>query len=199
MRIGIDIADTIIDVWPTIMTKADEFNKKYVKNNITSERWLYLPEHYYGWNNEQAKQFWNLYRDNVTFSAPLNKYVYEVLDELKKMGIEIYFITAKTNEEYKNLENSIINLLNKYNLPYDKIIVQAENKGKICKDNDIICLVDDSFDNCLKANNFDINSILLTKPYNLGRDCIGKIQRADDFLEVNSIVKKMMLSRYNKK
>ncbi|MBO6194976.1 MAG: hypothetical protein J6O56_01370 [Bacilli bacterium] len=192
MRIGIDIADTIIDVWPTIMKRANEFNEKYIQNEITSEKWVYLPEHYYGWDSEQTKKFWDLYRENVTFSAPLNKYVYEALDEFKKIGIEIYFITAKTNEEYKNLENSIINLLGKYNLPYDKIIVQAENKGKICNDNDIVCLIDDSFDNCSKANFYDIDSILINKPYNLGRECIGKMKRAEDFLEVSKQVKKLI-------
>lgn len=192
MRIGIDIADTVIDVWPTIMDLAKKYNSEHGNNPITTDHWVYLPEEYYGWSEEDCKSFWDLYREKVTFSSPLVPNVQEVLNYLYKIGVELYYITAKSNDAYKDLEKNIINLLVSNDLPFDKIILQVLDKGAECKKESVDLLIDDSFDNCLSANKNGIESILVTKPYNVGRVCPEKMYRADSFLDVQKIMQKKL-------
>ena len=45
--IGVDIADTIVDVWPNLMKKADNFNRKNSNNMKSADKHLYLPENIY--------------------------------------------------------------------------------------------------------------------------------------------------------
>ena len=44
IKVGIDIADTIIDVWPNLIKKATDFNSSHSNNPKSSDRHLYLPE-----------------------------------------------------------------------------------------------------------------------------------------------------------
>ena len=105
-------------------------------------------------------------------------------------GYLIYFITAKTEDTYADLEKKIIELLVKNNLPYDKIFMQVSNKGKFCFENGIEYLIDDSFDNCSKANQYGIKSLLMTNEYNIDRVLCDNMYIINEFSEAKKYIKK---------
>lgn len=66
-KIGIDIADTIIDVWPLLMHNAEKFNAEHSNNVRNNNKHLYLPEDIFGWNELLKKEFWKNYGEKITF------------------------------------------------------------------------------------------------------------------------------------
>lgn len=78
----------------------------------------------------------------------------------------------------------------KNNLPYDKIFMQVSNKGKFCFENGIEYLIDDSFDNCSKANQYGIKSLLMTNEYNIDRVLCDNMYRINEFSEAKKYIKK---------
>ena len=189
-KIGVDIADTIIDVWPALMKEAQKFNAEHSNNLPNEEKHLYLPEDIYSWTDKEKKEFWNNYGQILTFSSPIKKGVKETLQYIKELGYLIYFITAKTDDTYINLEQNIIDLLKKNSLPYDEIFTQIKNKGQFCYENNVDYLIDDSFDNCLKAHSYGITSILVSNVYNNDRILKNNMYRINEFIEVKKYIRK---------
>lgn len=188
--IGIDIADTIVDVWPNLMKKASKFNSLHSNNKKSSDKNLYLPEHIYNWNKEDTNLFWSLYRDDLSFSSPIKKGVKETLELLRELSIKIYFITAKSNLEYVELEKKIIKLLNDNSIPYDRIFTQISNKGLLCKEENISYLVDDSYDNCLDAIKYNKIAMLVNNDYNENRILLKNMYRIKEFNEIKKYILK---------
>lgn len=188
--VGIDIADTIIEVWPSLMEKAEKFNYSHSNNKISNDKNLYLPEDIYNWTNEEKNLFWSLYRDELSFSMPIKKGVKETLDLLKSLSIKIYFITAKSSKDYLELEKKIIRLLNDNSIPYDKIFTQVENKGLLCHEENVSYLVDDSYTNCLSALNYKKVALLMNNSYNENRDILENMFRIHEFSEIKQYVLK---------
>lgn len=189
MKIGVDIADTIIDVWPLLIEEAEKFNLLYSNNKRSDDKHLYLPEDIYNWNDDLKSMFWNELGQDITFLSPVKKDVKETLLYYKKLGYLIYFITAKTNTMYTNLENNIIKLLISNDIPFDEIYTQISNKGKFCFEHKIDYLIDDSFTNCLSAHSYGITSILVSNVYNSDRVLKDNMYRINEFSEVKRYIK----------
>lgn len=189
-RIGIDIADTIIDVWPYLMKEAQIFNESHSNNLKKLESGLYLPEDIYGWNDDEKKEFWLNVGQEITFSAPIRDGVQETLEYFKNLDYLIYFVTAKSNDAYVNLEENIVKMLEKNNIPYDEIYTQVTDKGKFCYEHSIDYLIDDSFNNCLGATNYGKTGILMSNIYNRDREMVENMYRVETFPEVKKYIYK---------
>lgn len=190
LKIGIDIADTIIDVWPNLINKASEFNSLHSNNPKSKEKHLYLPEDIYNWSKEETSAFWNLYRDELAFNSQIKKGVKETIDYLKSIYCKIYFITVKTGSEYIDLEQKIVAMLNENNIYYDEIYTQIKNKGEFCKEKDISYLIDDSYNNCLSAVKNGKIGLLMTNPYNEDRLMPNNMYRISKFTDIKKHIKK---------
>ena len=188
-KIGIDIADTIIDVWPSIMQEAEIYNKNHSNNPANREGHLYLPEDIYNWNDQEKEEFWKVYGAAITFNTPIKQEVVQTLQYLKEIEYAIYFVTAKSNDIYKDLEKNIVEMLKKYDIEYDEIFTQVSNKGIFCYEHNLDYLVDDSFDNCLKARNNGSTGILITKSYNSDRTLLDNMYRAESFSDIKKYIK----------
>ena len=190
INIGIDIADTIIDVWPNLIKKAEDFNTNHSNHPKSQEKYLYLPEDIFNWNQEETKMFWDLYREELAFDSIIKPDVKETIDYLKSISCKIYFITVKTPSDYIDLEQKIIKLLKNNDIFYDEIYTQVSNKGKFCKEKDISYLIDDSYNNCLSAINNGKIGLLITNPYNEDRIMPDNMYRINRFCEVKKYIKK---------
>lgn len=188
-KIGIDIADTIIDVWPNLMSYAKEYNESHSNNKKSDDIHLYLPEDIYGWTDKEKNDFWKKYGNSTLLCSKVKNGVSETLRYLKNMGFYIFFITAKTNDLYVDLEKMIISLLNNNNIPYDGIYTQISNKGLFCYNSGIDCLIDDSYNNCLAANKYGILSMLVSNVYNRDRELKENMYRIDKFNEVKKYIR----------
>ena len=164
MRIGIDIDDTITNTWEYLMPI---FSKKF---NISMEKIKDLPP-YYGAIKDliSVEDFIKLMREYeyIVKEVPLKENVREVITKLKEQGHTIIFITARSNNSYRDPYLISKEYLDKNLIPYDKIIVNAREKGIVCKEEKIDLFIDDNLKNCIDVSNQGIEVLMFDACYNL--------------------------------
>ncbi|MCI8392321.1 MAG: hypothetical protein HFJ23_00125, partial [Clostridia bacterium] len=77
----------------------------------------------------------------------------ETISKLRKAGHEVYIVTARDSEFHDNPYKLSKEWLDKNNIEYDKLIVNARDKAKICKDEKIDVFIDDKTSNCIDVSN----------------------------------------------
>lgn len=113
-----------------------------------------------------------------------------MIARLKEEGYEIFFITARLNN-IKNCDAEAITkkTLEENNIPYDKLIVNASDKLKFCKEHNIEIFIEDSYDTCKELQENGIKSYLMTTRMNENIET-GDIERVSSwdeiYLKINS-------------
>lgn len=176
MKIGIDIDDTICDTFNNILTSVceyyslskEELEKMYEKD---SDVFAKLPNY---------DKYARLYYPKIIPELPLFDGVKEVIDKLKDK-YEIIFITARSTLGFDDSYKMCFDYLNKNNIYFDKLIVGASDKYKICKENKINYFIDNSIDNCSDVSNLDGVSVLLFEnKYNKNYDKFYHVKSWND-------------------
>ena len=160
MRIGIDIDDTITESWKYLMPiYSKEFNVRIDEKT----------EPYYNAVKEVATfdEYIEVNRkiENIKKEVPLKKNVAIILKKLKKEGHMIIFITARGrayNDPYKFTKE----YLDKYNVPYDKIIVDSWDKATTCQKEHIDLFIDDRPKHCEEVLKCGIDVLMMQTKYN---------------------------------
>lgn len=112
------------------------------------------------------------------------KYADKVLQKLKEDGNNIYFITARlTNINNCNTKKITENTLKENNIPYDRLIINASDKLKVCKEEEIELFIEDSYDTCKELTENGIKIILMTTKMNQQIES-GNIPRVHNWDEV---------------
>lgn len=158
MKIGIDIDDTITDLQEDLLTEAIEYDKTLRNKGI-----IYPERHYIGqkfdWDEKEKEYYLGTLRWKVMNKAKIRDGVIDVLNQLKKDGHEIIFITARSNRYHDDPYNATYKWLTDNNIPFDKLIVSALDKGQICKEENIDVFIDDQEKNCLLVQNSGAKTI----------------------------------------
>ena len=105
--------------------------------------------------------------ENLMQDIPLKENVKEILTKLKSEGNTIIFITARSKQSYNDPYLISKTYLDKRGIPYDKIIVNAWEKGTICKEEKIDLFIDDNIRNCTDASKQGIEVLMMDACYNL--------------------------------
>ena len=162
MNIGIDIDDTITKTWETLMPICVE------NFNITIDKLKTLPP-YYGALKEliSLEEYLEIMRkyEWLMQEIPLKENVKEILNKLKEEGNKIIFITARGNT-YSDPYKITKEYLDKLSIPYDKIIVNALEKGIVCKEEQIDLFIDDSIRNCKDVSQNGIEVLMMETYFN---------------------------------
>lgn len=181
MRIGIDIDDTITNTFeymtPYVLKK---FNIK--EESIKGKNGRY--SEVYGINKQQYISFLKETFNSIAPFISIKEDVKEIIKELKKQN-EIIIITARNEEYFENVKELCAQFLEKNDIPFDEIIVNAKPKGPICKEKNIDVLIDDSVENCISAKENNIKCILFDSKINKNTN---EFTRAHNWKEVKSII-----------
>lgn len=190
MRIGIDIDDTTVitvnsmikyaDIYDTTILGREGHNDKLglIKNRY------YLKE-LYGWTVEEKFGFFDMYYKNVLEECTPMPNVSEVIKKIKELGHEIYFITARlSNICGCDTEKITIETLKKVDIPYDKLVINAQDKIETSKQYNIDFFIEDSYETCQEFDKIDIPSILMTTKMNNAIQEEGNIKRVHNWNEV---------------
>lgn len=173
MRIGIDIDDTLTDVKDKLTNAAKEYaislNKTvssdtYKINDIYNNGNIY--QRLFDFNYEELKHFLGEIQESITDNAIPRENAVESINKLKEDGHEIYIITARDSEFHKDPYNQSKTWLDNNRFKYDKLIVNARDKAKVCLENNIDILIDDSQSNCTYVSNVGIKTIMISKEVN---------------------------------
>lgn len=162
MKIGIDIDDTITNTWESLIPIYAQ------KFNIPLEKMKTLPPYYNGVKDLISLEEYFELMSELEYAmkqVPLKENVKEILTKLKEEGNTIVFITAR-GKSYSDPYHMTKEYLDKFSIPYDKIIVNAWEKGNICKEEKIDLFIDDSIRNCKDVSLNGINVLMMEASYN---------------------------------
>jgi len=161
MRIGVDIDDTICssleNMLPYICRYYNLNYDEQIKNGYPYEVYHSLPNYY-----EFAMKHYELIMPNAKLKDKADIYI----NKLKELGHEIIFITARSSLGFNDPYELSSQYLKKHNIPYDKLIVYATEKGKICREEDIDLFIDDSLKNCASVEKENIKVWLFDNYFN---------------------------------
>ena len=179
MKLGIDIDDVLVDTSKLMLD--------YIKNINNNEDILnHMEEIMRGEIPDNiVSKFINSSIANILDNVQLKPNAKKVLEKLEKNN-EIVFITSRGDKKIKGTEEVTLNYLKKNNIAYKKIIFNAYNKAKICKENNIDILIDDSVKLCEEAQKEGIKTILFTSIVNKNKQT--NIKRVNNWLELEKII-----------
>lgn len=189
MVIGIDIDDTTVVTVESMVKYGDKYdtevlNREAKKDNLGKIKDRYYMKALYGWTEEEKFAFFDMYYKNVLEECYPLPNASEIINKLKQEGNEIIFITARlTNIKNCETENITKETFRKYNIPYDKLIMNVDDKLKFCKENGVEVFIEDSYETCKSLQENGIKAYLMTTKMN--RNIVDeKIERVSSWNEV---------------
>lgn len=189
MVIGIDIDDTTVVTVESMVKYGDKYdtevlNREAKKDNLGRIKDRYYMNALYGWTEEEKFAFFDMYYKNVLEECYPLPNASEIINKLKQEENEIIFITARlTNIKNCETEKITKETFRKYNIPYDKLIMNVDDKLKFCKENDVEVFIEDSYETCKNLQENGIKAYLMTTKMN--RNIVDdKIERVSSWDEV---------------
>lgn len=143
MRIGIDIDGTITNLHNEIIKYGLQYNDYILGKGIKNEN-AYRISEIFDWEKDDYVKLKKYIQMEVLNIIKPRDDVVEYLNNIKKLGHEIYIITGRKSTEMRDTYNETLNWLKTNNIPFDKFIIEESNKGKVCIENNIDIFVDDS-------------------------------------------------------
>ena len=180
MIIGIDIDDTLTDIRDEVGAEAlkyakslnkeiDEKKVVWDKNNNGSSF-----KERYNLNYDELLYFFGNIQEKITKKAKPREDVVEVLKNLRKDGHKIYIVTARDSEFHNDPYGLSKTWLDKNNIEYDKLIVDARDKAKVCKEQNVDLFIDDKLSNCQGVSNEGSVTIRITNYTDPHQNIINK-------------------------
>ena len=165
MNIGIDIDDTIANTYDVLFNYAQNYTindmgKEIKDANRNSITHMYCKD-FHDWNKKEETEFLDKYYERMVLKVQPKMYAVENIRKLKESGEQIYLITARFLSDKFDVEKLTKDWLEKYNIPYDKLILNSQNKVIVAKENDIDIFVDDSIKNCTEMANVGIKTYMM--------------------------------------
>ena len=196
MKIGIDIDDTTVATLESMI----KYGKKYAEEvlhqppvtfNLGEIKDRFYMNALFGWDEETKFSFFDMYYKNVLEDCVPLPYSKEVITKLKEEGNTIIFISARiTSIANCDAEQISIDTMNKYEIPYDKVIIGAYEKLQYCMDNNIEVFVDDSLEVLQELSKHGIKCYLMTSPINSKLDT-QDIKRVTSWQEIYDDLKEV--------
>ena len=187
MRIGLDIDDTISDTHVVLMKYAfkynlDHGNKPLLKYNTNNFGEVF------GWTPEEVNDFFRTYYLTALKEIKPKFGVKEVLTKLREEGNEIVFITVRNDREcagFGEARRITLEWLEEYEIPFDELNVDIQDKKAFCEEHDIDVFMDDSVRTVTKVKTIGIDTYIAMNCFNLDfhDEEITNIYNFDQFYE----------------
>ena len=165
MNIGIDIDDTIANTYDVLFNYAQNYTINDIRKEIQNVdrnciTHMYCTE-FHNWNQKEEKEFLEKYYEKTVLNVQPKIYAVENIKKLKDNGDSIYLITARFLSDKFDVEKLTKEWLEKYKIPYDKLILNSQNKVIVAQENEIDIFIDDSIKNCTQMANAEIKTYMM--------------------------------------
>ncbi len=196
MKIGIDI-DNVISNFDEILKKEFLIYDRTLRNTGIINEKLYITEGMFDWTEEELKTFYSKNIERIAKKLTLITDSKKYIDMLKDDGHLIYIITGRDNGEYSNPIKMTKEWLAKNNIYYDKLIFtdsrDKNSKARVCVENNIDIMIDDSSEICKRCLNNGITTLLMDKPSNRDID----ITRVNSWRDIYNYLSNYKENRLN--
>lgn len=185
MRIGIDIDDVITNTSEKIKEAVMKCENSEEINEQMVEIMIGAP------TTEKAKRFCKSIYNKVFKEVTLKENAAKVINSLLREGHEIYLITARgdENELFKGSEKTTLEYLKDNQINYTKILFSSFDKAKLCKENHIDLMIDDSVKHCEAVRNENIKSIVFTSDVN--KSIETTVTRVSNWIELEEKIREL--------
>lgn len=195
MNIGIDIDDTLTDIRDKLNLAAEKYANELGKENKNEED-KYVEDNNngniyqikYGFTYEELKYFLSVIHEGITKKEEPRKNCVEIIRKLHNEGHKIYIITARDSEFHEDPYKLSKDWLDKNNIYYDELIVNARNKLEVCQRKNIDLFIDDQLANCTKLSEAGIKVIRITEYNDIQH---GDIINKKNWNEIYNYIKEM--------
>ena len=195
MNIGIDIDDTLTDIRDKLNLAAEKYANELGKENKNEED-KYVEDSNngnvyqikYGFTYEELKYFLSVIHEGITKKEEPRKNCVEIIRKLHDEGHKIYIITARDSEFHEDPYKLSKDWLDKNNIYYDELIVNARNKLEVCQRKNIDLFIDDQLANCTKLSEAGIKVIRITEYNDIQH---GDIINKKNWNEIYNYIKEM--------
>ncbi len=195
MNIGIDIDDTLTDIRDKLNLAAEKYANELGKENKNEED-KYVEDNNngnvyqikYGFTYEELKYFLSVIHEGITKKEEPRKNCVEIIRKLHNEGHKIYIITARDSEFHEDPYKLSKDWLDKNNIYYDELIVNARNKLEVCQRENIDLFIDDQLANCTKLSEAGIKVIRITEYNDIQH---GDIINKNNWNEIYNYIKEM--------
>lgn len=165
MNIGIDIDDTIANTYDVLFKYVQEYTiHDIVTDREKANRDIIAQMYHTNFRNgdkKQDKEFLNRYYEKTVLKVEPKKNAVENIKKLKEEGNQIYLITARFPSNKFDIEELTKDWLKKYDIQYDKLILNSENKVITAKEYCIDIFVDDNIKNCTEMAKVGIKTYIM--------------------------------------
>ena len=189
MRIGIDIDGVISNFNDELLKEYINHDKELRNTGIINEIADHIFRGMFDWSKEENDDF---YYNNIERIAKKLKPLWkakETIKQLRKEENEIYIISSRDNGEYTNPYEMTINWLRDNDIEYDKLILtDKRQKGKVCKENNVDIMIDDSINNCIDLSENGIKVLLMETRFN--RKTV-EFEKVSNWNDIYTKIKKM--------
>ena len=181
LTIGIDIDDTITNSTRVVRKYINKYsNSEELKNNIEGIiRGIYV--------SEESKVFYKKYSKQIGNNIKVKKNAKEIINKLYDEGYRILIVTARNNNYYDDAYGFSCDYLKRNGIKFHELFVDNAYKLKLCKEEKIDILIDDSVDIVNELYDNNINSLLFTSSINKNKK--SKSKRVNNWLQVYDYIK----------
>lgn len=181
MNIGIDIDDTIVNTYETLL-KLISMKYELDYNDLISKKLEYKDIF------NSLDNFSNVNKDLFSImvkAVKLKDNVVDIFNKLKNEGHKIMLITARNYGDYDEPYKVTYDYLTKNNVLFDKIIVNMDKKDKVCLDEKIDLFIDDNTKHCRDVSSVGINTLQFDALFN---ENINEFKKVSSWNEVYKFI-----------
>lgn len=168
--LGLDLDDVILQSMPMFVKLANEYATKNKLPQPQNNPFFEIHKRT-GWSEELSSKFLFEHIDYIDSNTPLYEGALDVLNYLKQNSFfetKIIAISSRSAMHYDHPYQKTLALLKKHNVPFDKLVVNANNKLEHCLKHGVNFFIDDRHHHCENvAQNPKINTMIMSQDYNL--------------------------------
>ncbi len=163
MKIAIDIDGTIYDTEKNFRVQGEIYDiEELNKNSVINPTAMWAQDRY-NWTKEENEEYLKKFVD-ISKKSNLIPGAKEVIEKIQKLGIETIIVTARGHESGENNKEMIKIMEEKMKqdgLSFDKYFWGTDDKSKICKQESIDAIIDDSPIVCKQTSSAGIKTVFL--------------------------------------
>lgn len=197
-NIGIDIDNVISNFDEELLKEFLNYDKELRNTGIVDKNADYITKGMFDWSKEEIDDFYYNNIERIAKNLKVIDKAQEYIKKLKEDGYVIYIISGRENGEYSNAYQMTVDWLENNKIEYDKLILtnsqDHSEKAKVCIENDVSIMIDDSTKTLLECNNTGITTLLMDNPYNREETTLKRVY---NWQEIYEYITKMSREKIN--